>query len=328
MVTRDKQIDAVVDGVAEPGRVVLVTGDEGTGKSHLLHQVVDLLEGQGRVVRPIHGAGSTETVAMGAFSGIVGTLAPVPPVLGGLGAVGADRPGEAPGPAPALLAASLVAHLRSLGSPDAPACLVVDDADRLDAASVQVMLHAIARASADTAPDAPSSAITVVAAARPDRPWSDGFRALAGSAGTRVRLVPLSRSALAVLAAELLGGPLTSAAHAELWRSPRACPSCGRAARLVEGGGLLVPTDCRTARTGEAGADPTWSPGSARRRCDRRSTTSSRTGWRSSGPTNGTCSNCSPSAGARSRSWWGGGRRTRGERGRTCWTASSSDAWW
>ncbi|MFF5437623.1 AAA family ATPase [Streptomyces achromogenes] len=128
--------------------LLLLLGDEGTGKSALLHQVVRRAEAGG--VRLLHAEGSEAESGL-AFSALHQLLRPVPAEIDGLpkrqraalhGAFGA---GPATADGDLMLIGGAVLNVLSALAERAPVLVVLDDAQWFDRASVEVLSFAARR---------------------------------------------------------------------------------------------------------------------------------------------------------------------------------------
>lgn len=188
-VGRDDELTQAVSDVAA-GRGLLITGDAGVGKSHLLRQVVARVRDDHHVTELV-GHDSSRHIPFGAVAHLLAKHAPAHRGL--------------------LLAALRRSVVSSTGR---TALLVVDDVDRVDDESLSLVLSLAGTADA-----------TVVAACRGESLgderladlWRDGLL-------QRRTVGPLDRPDTQRLAAELLGGPASQALVTRLWHATRGNP--------------------------------------------------------------------------------------------------------
>ncbi|MEV4421464.1 AAA family ATPase [Patulibacter sp. NPDC049589] len=189
---------AVDDAVAGTGRLVVIEGPAGIGKSRLLQQAAELA--RSRVPTILHGAGDElrRTRALGLVRGLRDDAgAPAFPDLDA-GDPAADVAAPDGG---AAAVHGVLGALRALTGPDGrdPVLLVLDDLHWADAGSLRVL--------DELAGGLATLPLAVVVATRPREPGAfhdllDRLRARAGAG--YVRPAPLSASAVGVMAAEAL----------------------------------------------------------------------------------------------------------------------------
>ena len=146
------RLRALVDPVPRAGRVLLVTGEAGMGKSVLLADAAGRARAAGMRVLPVTGRESESRLA---FAGLHQLLRPVLPAAAGLpgrqaqallGALGLSAD---PGPADPLLTGVAVLTLLSDLSERSPVLVVADDAHWLDRSSLDALAFAGSRLDAE-----------------------------------------------------------------------------------------------------------------------------------------------------------------------------------
>ena len=147
------RLRALVDPVPRAGRVLVVTGEAGMGKSVLLAEVAGRARAAGMRVLPVTGRESESRLA---FAGLHQLLRPVLPAAAGglpgrqaealLGALGLSAD---PGPADPLLTGVAVLTLLSDLAERSPVLVVADDAHWLDRSSLDALAFAGSRLDAE-----------------------------------------------------------------------------------------------------------------------------------------------------------------------------------
>jgi len=179
LIGRESELDAIGRAVRESG--VLLAGPAGVGKTRLAREAVSLAGGRGLRHVWAQGSSAARAVPLGAFAGVV----------------------DLPAGEPTRIVPDALAALLAGG----PLLLVVDDAHLLDELSALVLHRLVTRRLAPAVVtvrdgEAVPDAVTAL--------WKDDHL-------TRLDVGPLAEDTTAHLVAQVLGGPVASAATHRLW---------------------------------------------------------------------------------------------------------------
>lgn len=187
LVGRAGELTRVVDAMDGDTGGVLLAGPAGVGKTRLAFECEGLAADRGYASAHVRANRSSATIPYGAFAGLL------PP---------ASRAPESRGDLLRYFAEAVVDH-----SGGRPLLLVVDDAHDLDEASAALLLHLVLQGGVfpvvtlRTGAEAPESVVML---------WKDELL-------ERVEVSPLTVADIAMLAADVLGGPVDGTTVHALW---------------------------------------------------------------------------------------------------------------
>jgi DNA-binding CsgD family transcriptional regulator len=187
LVGRAGELSRVVGAMDGDAGGVLLAGPAGVGKTRLAFECKSLAAGRGYATAHVRANRSSATIPYGAFAGLL------PP---------ASRAPESRGDLLRSFAEAVLDH-----GDDRPLMLVVDDAHDLDEASAALLLHLVLQGGVfplvtlRTGDAAPESVVML---------WKDELL-------ERVEVSPLTVADIAMLAADVLGGPVDGTTVHALW---------------------------------------------------------------------------------------------------------------
>lgn len=188
LVGRAGELSRVVEAIDGHAGGVLLAGPAGVGKTRLAFECVSLGTDRGYATAHVRANRSSATIPYGAFAGLL------PATVG--------RAPESRGDLLRHFAEAVLSH-----ADGRPLLLVVDDAQDLDEASAALLLHLVLHGGVfpvvtlRTGEPAPESVVML---------WKDELL-------QRVDVSPLTVKDIAMLAADVLGGPVEGSAVHSLW---------------------------------------------------------------------------------------------------------------